>query len=399
MMALARGLTARGHETTFVGQADLRQTMEARALRLRVVGTAGHPPGTLDRMQARLSRTTGVFGIGGVIRDIAKTTDMLCRDGPAALREIGAEAIVADQTEPAGGLLARHLGLPQVSVANALLIDREPAVPPPFIGWPYDPSEWGIKRNRGGYRVADFLMRPVRAGIRHIAADWTLGPLDALEDCLSPTLEISQTIASLDFPRAAPPPHLFHVGPLRDAEPQRFDPPDARPLVFCSLGTLQGSRLAIFKAVARACAAQNLSLVIAHGGKLDARQIASLPGNPTVAAYVPQRAVMARASVVVTHGGLNTVLDALAAGIPLIVIPIAFEQGAIAARVERSGAGLSISLRRLTPDRLAAALDRVMTIPDFCARAQALRAEAELAGGVSRAVSLIEAAVRYSASS
>ncbi len=120
----------------------------------RSVGARTHPPGRLTRMTARLGGTTGLFGIGGVIRDMAATTDMLCDDVPAVLHEIHAGAIVADQTEPAGGLVARHLGIPLVSVANALLIDREPSVPPPFIGWGYDASPWGVQRNLGGYRIA-----------------------------------------------------------------------------------------------------------------------------------------------------------------------------------------------------------------------------------------------------
>ena len=90
----------------------------------------------------------------------------------------------------------------------------------------------------------------------------------------------------------------------------------------------------------------------------------------------------------------NTVLDALAAGVPLVVVPLAFEQGAIAARIERSGAGIVIPRRRLTATSVAEALQRVLSVPSYRQRAEALQAEIAVAGGVERAADLIEQATR-----
>ncbi len=394
MLALARGLVERGHRATFVAQADVGPKVSRPDIGFAPVGARTHPPGRLTRMTARLGGTTGLFGIGGVIRDMAATTDMLCEDVPAMLHEIHAGAIVADQTEPAGGLVAHHLGIPFVSVANALLIDREPTVPPPFIGWGYDESPWGVQRNLGGYRIADWLMKPVFEVIGRRARAWRLGGIETVEDCLSPMLQISQSVESFDFPRVSQSPALVHCGPFRRPERRDWVPVDGRPNVFCSLGTLQGGRLPIFRIVAEACRDRGLALTVAHGGKLDATEAASLPGNPRVEAFVPQRAVIRTASAVVTHGGLNTVLDALAAGVPLIVVPLAFEQGATAARVARTGAGLVIPRRQLTPARVAEALGALLDIPSYRERAAALRDEIALAGGVDRAVALIERATR-----
>ncbi len=392
MLALAQGLVDRGHRATFVAQADVKPKVSRPGIGFAPVGARTHPAGRLTRMTARLGGTTGLFGIGGVIRDMAATTDMLCEDVPDMLREIHAEAVVADQTEPAGGLVARHLGIPVVSVANALLIDREPSVPPPFTGWAYDASRWGVQRNRGGYRVSDWLMRPVSAVVGRRARAWGLAGIETVEDCLSSTLQISQSVEGLDFPRQRLSSTLVYCGPLRRPEGRTWSPVEGRHNVFCSLGTLQGGRLPIFRIVAEACRDRGVALTIAHGGKLDASEAASLPGNPAVETFVPQRAVIGTASAVVTHGGLNTVLDALAAGVPLIVVPLAFEQGATAARVARTGAGLAIPLRSLTPERVGKAFGEILDVPSYRERAAALRDEIALAGGVDRAVTLIERA-------
>ncbi len=394
MLALARTLVDRGHRATFVGQADLGPKVARPGIGFAPVGAHSHPPGRLARQTARLGTTTGLFGIGAVIRDMAETTDMLCHEVPGVLRQIHAGAIVADQTEAAGGLVARHLGLPLVSVANALLIDREPAVPPAFVSWRYDASPWGIRRNLGGYRVSDWMMRPLLDVIGRRTREWDLRGIETLEDCLSSTLELSQCVAGFDFPRRAPPPALRLCGPLRLPETRGWDGVPGRPNVFCSLGTLQGARRSVFEAVASACDRLRLPLTIAHGGRLDPESAAKLAGRPRVESFVPQRAVLQTVAAVVTHGGLNTVLDALAAGVPLVIVPLAFEQGAIAARIERCGAGIVVPLRRLTPASLADALTAVLERPVYRARAEALRAEIADAGGVGRAADLVEHATR-----
>ncbi len=137
-------------------------------------------------------------------------------------------------------------------------------------------------------------------------------------------------------------------------------------------------------------AAAGFRPVIAHGGLLSADAAASLPGDPIVAAWLPQRALLARSAIAVVHGGLNTVLDALAAGVPLVVIPLAYEQGAIAARVAASGAGLVIKARRAQQD-LWLAIRRRRADPAFQERATWLANEIARAGGAARAADLIEA--------
>jgi zeaxanthin glucosyltransferase len=301
--------------------------------------------------------------------------------------------IVGDQTEAAAGLVARHLGLPYVSVANALPLNREPDVPPPFTGWRYDPSDWGRDRNRGGYRISDLLMRRHARVISDYASRWNLGPLRTIEDCASSFAQISQTVASFDFPRRALPPVFHNVGPLRRGHvSSSFRTPtrDGRPLVYASLGTLQGGRVSLFRRIAEAARRLDLQLVIAHGGGLDRRATARLPGNPAVYDFVPQEEVLRQANLAVLHGGLNTVMDALSAAVPIVAIPIAFEQGAIAARLEHAGAGARVGRRFLTAGRLVRTLREVLGTPSYAVAAGRLADEVAAAGGVVRAADIVE---------
>ncbi len=324
---------------------------------------------------------------------MTRFTDMFCREGPSALRRIGADALIVDQLEAGGGLVAEHLGLPYASIAVTVPMNREPGVPPPFVGWRHDPSRQGVKRNLGGWRVADWLMRRVGDGIERNSKRLGLSPRRRLEDCLSPSLQISQMVRSLDFPRDRLPTVFHYTGPFRRSEPGVFElpPGDGRPLVYCTLGTLQGSRAGLFRKVARACARLDLRLLISQGHRGGLRP-GDLPGNPLIHDWVPQEAVLARADIVVCHGGMNSVLEPLAAGLPLVVIPLAFEQSAIAARLDQAGVARTLS-RRSSVRRLAGAIDQVRTGPGFRERAEAVRLEMREAGGVRRACDLIEAAL------
>lgn len=360
------------------------------------------PEGSLAPFIARLGRLNGPFGIRRLIRDVARFTDLACREFPGAVRAIGADAMIVDQTDPAGGLVALKLGLPYANVANALPINREPAVPPPFVPWRYDPSKAGLERNAWGYRIADWIEAPINRAIGVHAEAWGLGARSSTAGTWSPRLQITQCIAGLDFPRRELPSHFHYVGPLRALDEARLDPDlaafadtaraAARPLVFCSLGTLQGSRARIFRAVAAAAADLDLALVIAHGGLLGAAEIARLPGRPLVRAYVPQRALLARADLAVTHAGFNTVMDALSFGVPLVALPIAFEQPATGARIAHAGAGMIVRGLR-TRDRVRSAMAAVVGEQGYKRKAQVLAQEIAGAGGVRRAADLIEAIV------
>src|SRR3954447_21676529 len=281
--ALAAALAARGHFVTVIAQADAEPRLSASGIDFHAVGRDTHLPGSLTETERRMGRPNGPLGMRRIIDRVARTTDMLTGEGAKAVRRLPIEAIVTDQLEPAGALVAEHLGLPYVSVANALLLNREPDVPPVYTGWRYDPSEWGRRRNQGGYRIVDLLMRPVGTVLDSWCRRWGLRPRRRIEDFLSPYAQISQTVPGFDFPRRALPEMVHSVGPLRRQRPEANTVlPDigdrARLLVYASLGTIQGGRVRLFRKIAEACRRLDLKLLIAHGGRMTEAEAAVLTG-------------------------------------------------------------------------------------------------------------------------
>lgn len=400
--ALAGELLARGHRVSWVHQEDVRPLLADPRIRFVAVGAASHPRGSLGRVVERAARPGGPWGIARVIADMAASTDMLCREAPAVLRGLGVDAVLADQMEAAGGLVAGALGVPVVSVAAALPVNREPHLPLPVMPWGVARNEAGQRLNDSSARVYDWLMRPHGRAIHRHARAFGLAPRQALHDCVSPLLQLSQTTASFDFPRT-PRSQIHHVGPLRapahdDGQcwPQEWRRDQRVPLVFASLGTLQGGRFGLFRRIAQACRAEGVQLLLAHCDRLGPRhaEILERDGATWVTGFAPQQSALEMAEVVITHAGLNTVMDALAAGTPMLALPIAFDQPGVAARIVHAGVGVRVQPAFATPAALRRALRRLLDDPAYFRRARELGNDVRAAGGVVRAADLIEAALQ-----
>lgn len=160
-------------------------------------------------------------------------------------------------------------------------------------------------------------------------------------------------------------------------------PNESDPLVYVSFGSVAGSLAdaqRAFRTVVEAIADLPVRLLITVGEGGDPAEWSSLPPSAHLERWVPQRAAMAEAAAVVCHGGMGTVLGALSAGLPLLVVPQFADQPGNAARVEALGAGVRVGEDMSTPPDPGAvrdALTRVLT--DATLRAGARRLAEEIA--------------------
>ncbi len=393
LAALGASLVGAGHSVTIVHTADVAALVPDCGVGFAPLDHPADCQGLLAEYYRKLSQPSGPVGLPRMIRGTASMTDLLLKALPTALSRLGVDAVLADSVEPAGALVARHLALPFVTTVTGLPLLREPTVPPPFLGWAYRPDAVGRNRNSGGYAVSDLLMRPITTLVASYARRWGLDPDPRRQ--WSDRLQIAQCPAGLDFPRLALPHSFRYGGPWRLDEPEQTLPEnDGRPLIFCSLGSLQGARRSLFAAMTAACAAVGARAVVAHGGGLSDREAHSLPGRPLVRAFWSQTRILPQCSAAILHGGFNTVLDALAAGVPIVAVPLAFEQPATAARLKRIGAARVVSAAEAGKGGLEPALRLVLRDPQYRRAARMLATDMAGAGGAAEAAAMVDAALR-----
>lgn len=397
LQALAIQLIERGHHITFVLQFEARSLLDDPRIGFYPLGETRLAPGSLARTLALAAQPSGL-GLFRLIDDLAATTDMLCDELPEALEALGVDGLIVDQMEAAGGLVAEALGLPFVSVACALPVNREPGLPLPVMPFAYSTSAQARHRYDASEKIYDWLMRRHARVIAHHAQRLGLSPRHSLHECLSTLAQISQTPPSLDFPRAALPSYFHAVGPLRNEQPSARQQTPAimppQPFVFASLGTLQGHRYALFRKIATACRRLEIPLLIAHCGGLNASQVARLErhGTTYVTDFADQHAVLSKARAVITHGGLNTVVDAVQSATPMLAVPLAFDQPGVAARIVHHGIGQSAS-RFAGSHILAKRLSELFNNDSYRLRLRAMHPTLMQAGGAAKAARVAEQAL------
>jgi MGT family glycosyltransferase len=400
MASLGRELIRRGHQVTIFGVPDVGAKVAQSGLTFYEIGAQEFPPGDLDQIYTQLGEMAGLAGLKFTLAYFKKETEMLFRHAPTAIPSAGVDVLLADQVTTAAGTVADFLKLPFITVCNALLINREPGVPPYFTHRLYQNTLWAKLQNQLGNGLSRYLTRPIWKTVVKQRQSWNLPPYRNREDAYSQLAQIAQLPDGFDFPRQRLAPCFHYTGPLIDpsgTEPVQFDQPpfpfdqlSDKPLIYASLGTLQNRNWAVFEMIAAACQDLEAQLVISLGNpKQDPSQV-SLPGSPLVVSYAPNQQIIQRSSLVITHAGLNTVIGTLSRGVPMVAIPITNEQPGVAARMAYTGSGQVIPLAKLTVEGLRKAVTEVLNNPTYREKAQAMQRSIQQSGGVVTAANIIE---------
>jgi MGT family glycosyltransferase len=148
----------------------------------------------------------------------------------------------------------------------------------------------------------------------------------------------------------------MHAAPASAGDPRA--PGGDGPLVYMAVGTVHNWRADVFQAGIDAVGGSGARLLVATGGRLPPALFDPLPPGVAVVERVDSRAVLATAAVHITHGGANSVHEALAAGVPMVCLPQGDDHYLWADRVRALGAGEL--LRDADPDAIRASVESLL---------------------------------------
>lgn len=398
MLPLGKALQQRGHQVTFFGPLDAKERTQSAGLGFAALGESDFPKGSIADSLAHLGTLSGKDALNYTVALITKIAATTFREAPNAMKSAGVEALLVDQVSQADGTVADYLKIPFVSICSAVVLNRDDSVPPSFSAWNYSPTPLGRLRNKVGYTLFNQTVKPLTAAITEQRQRWNLPVHRTPNDRYSQLAQISQQPAALEFPREELPSCFHFTGPFhspvgREMPDFPYEKLTAQPLIYASLGTIQNRLIDTFYKIAEACTGLSAQLVISLGGAAKPDALPNLPGSPLVVAYAPQLDLLKKAALTITHGGMNTTLECLNNGVPMVVIPIANDQPGIAARVGWSGCGEAIPIKKVTTASLRTAIQAVLTQETYRQNALRLQTAIQQAGGTARAVDIIEQAI------
>lgn len=397
LIALARELADRGHEVTFFQQPRIE--CQVRGAGLEFVSLGNSSSGTVEK---------GVRGSAGIwpqlsglrfnVRRVIRDVEFFLRETPPALKARGVNALIVDEITLAGPTVAQISGLPYFVVSVSV---------PHHFGWQAFPQNSGYRLSdswigwleREVLEISALRMRgPIRRAIDRRRRSMGLGPVRKLQQSFPMLAHFAQLPRRLDFPRKNLPANFHYAGPLTSSlarPPVEFpwDKLDGRRLVYASLGTTKNVQPEIFRTIAESCRDLDVQLVISLGGRYEPAALPDLPDNTLAVKFAPQLEILKLARLVITHAGANTVFETLSEGKPMIAIPLAFDQPAVAARLARLNLGIVLPVTRLSAEQLRAAVTALLGNPGYSEAAVSMQHSLQGIRGPESAANLIEAAL------
>ena len=406
MTALARTLQSRGHDVVYIGVPDVEPFARAAGLDFVPYCEDEYPAGSIARLYAPVSKLHALDVARSSVRDgLCDLFSAGTKHLPQTLADTGVEALVLDPIHAFLELVPMSLGMPYVQVWGALQIDLSGTSPPCFFSWPHESTPEALRRNRNGVEAAKEIFAPITPRAMAYAEqvglhiDWSDGSAT-----MSKLAVIAQTPKEFDFPGIPWPPQFHYTGPFHDDDGREaIDFPwyalTGSPLVYASMGTIVNGREHVYRILLQAAAElPEIQLVLSVGDNVDLDDVGTTPANTIVVHRAPQIEILTRAALCVTHAGLNTVLESLARGVPMVAIPVGYDQPGVAARIAHHGVGEFVELEDLSVRNVRRLIRQVSSDPRYRRKARwfqrviAQRSGLEMAAGViERAFDLVPA--------
>jgi zeaxanthin glucosyltransferase len=400
MTALARRLQSRGNEVVFFGVPDVEPFARTAGLDFVPYGEAEYPVGSIAKVYSSVAAKRGFEVVRhscmNLNPDLTRVAFAYLAD---KLTMTAVEGLVVDTVHFFIELVPLSLSIPFVQVSTGIDLDFSGATPPSLFSGPLDVSPGGLNRNAENLRKLSAIFGPLAEVARSYAEkvgldiDWS-DPAATV----SKLAVIAQTPKEFDFPGTPWPAQFHYAGPFQDDEargtvPFPWERLTDKPLIYASLGTLVNGLDDVYKHILRALEPlEDVQVVLSVGKNIDPNKLAPVPLNTVVVRSAPQIELLKRAALCITHAGLNTVLESLTHGVPMVAIPIGYDQPGIAARIAHHGVGEFIELDELTTERMRGSLEKVLQDPSYRERANYFQKVIANTRGLDVAADIIEQA-------
>lgn len=388
--ALGRRLQSRGHEVLLFSQQIAKGFVKQAGLNFVAIDDQ------CAAFRATPSSKSTTDSGPNTVEVIYGHALLMLRRTPEIIHRLSIDVLLIDQADIASGTVADFLDIPFLNLSFLPPLYLNDDCPPFIYDWGMEKDDVASQRNRRGNLVIQRLLRPVLSLVNSQRSVWKLPHKGNLNEVFSSLAVITQMPQVLDFPRPTLPSHFFYTGPFFDGRERSnvkfpWHRLNGKPVVYASMGTVRNRSLRVFQIIAAAVAAFDVQLVLSLGGMaLIPEDLVEVAGDPVVVHYAPQVEILKKASLTICHAGINTTLESISNGVPIIAIPVNDDQPGMAARIKWLGLGQSIPIRQLSVDRLQQCMAEVLREPRYGINVRRMSGELRNIDGLGQAVSVIE---------
>jgi zeaxanthin glucosyltransferase len=400
MTALARKLRSRGNEVVFFGVPDVEPFARAAGLDFVPYGEAEYPVGSIDKVYSSVATMRGFEVVRHSCMDLNPDLTRVAFEYLAdKITTTGVEALVIDTVHFFIELVPLSMSIPYIHVWNVLHLDFSGATPPSLFSGSLDTSPEGLNRNAVHLHKLGEILGPMADIARSYAEK--VGLKINWNDpaaTLSKLAVITQTPKEFDFPGIPWPAQFHYAGPFHDHHGRRrvlfpWEQLADKPLIYASLWTLVNGLDDVYKLILKAVEPlEDVQVVLSVGKNICPGNLGPIPSNTIVVRSAPQIELLQRAALCITHAGLNTALESLAQGVPMLAIPIGYDQPGVAARIAHHGVGEFVEVEDLTVEGISQLIQGVLTDPHYRIRAQHFASVIGETRGLDLAADVIERA-------
>ena len=383
--ALSRKLRCRGHRVVYACIPDVEARIRAQGFEYVPIFEHVFPKGSLEEQYDSEAKGKS-YGLNEFKIRLRGMCELLRDDEISrATRDISPDLLLVSSGMPWVGIGAQRTGLPVICFSSTLISVYDTLVPP--FGTKIVPGKtpfWRLKTRFAWESM--FLRRRFRGWSWDISVElkdlarhcgFPLGKIDYRVETwprlLLPELVFCPKV--FDFPRARRPEGAFFVEASIDTARKDTDLAcghklDGRPVVYCSLGSVAtikyAQRAAKFFQMVMDVIRQRpyLQAVVAVGNYLTADDF-TIPENVILVNEAPQIEILKRASLMIYHGGIGGVKESIFMGVPMLLIPLFYDQAGNAARVVYHHLGERLELGKLTNAEMGRGIDRLFEDPSY----------------------------------
>jgi zeaxanthin glucosyltransferase len=400
MATLAKTLQSRGHEVVFIGVPDAGAIVREAGVDFVSYCETEYPLGSIPKAYAPAGKMHGLDVTSYTCQRIVPGfTEAAFRHLPETLRALQVDLLVIDTIHFLIELVPMSMDIPYIQVWSVVHLDLSGSTPPSLFDWPHAATQAAQARNlQASYDLMGLLFPPVMEVAMRYATEHGM-QIDWKDPSatVSKLAVLSQLPEAFDFPGTPWPPQHHYTGPFHDVTARSsiafpWERVDERPLIYASMGTLLNGSVHTYKTILAAAANfPEAQFAVSVGSAIRIEELGEIPGNVIAVNKAPQLELLRRATLCITHAGLNTVLESLAQGVPMVALPVGYDQPGTAARIAHHGVGDFVHVDdELTAEGLTSLIRIVLQTPSYREKAREFQKIIADTNGLDLAADLIE---------